>query len=564
MNDLTIKKFDPVKLFLVGACLILILFFFFDLSPRTSIAQSQVPFLGKPPLTEALFSKGEALYQKHCVSCHGALGAGDGEAAYLLYPKPRDFTRGEFRLVSTTDMTVRDEDLFKTITRGMPGSVMPPWEFLNERDRWGLVYYVRYLIELGMSEEKGEMTNERIEKGLLWDQKKKLATAQIDPEAIIKASQEPSVKEEGLTLGRELFVKACAACHGNMGRGDGRQIMKDSLGVPLKPRDLTAGIFKGASSPEELYCRIVGGLPGSPMPSYHGAFTEEQIWDLIHYVRTLPKPGAEERARLRRVKIVAHRAQETLTVDPLAGYWSNIEPVFVSVTPLWWRNDRIEGIEVRALHNGTQIAILLSWRDAAQDDSIIAPQSFSDGAALQFSMEEDPPFFAMGSSTSPVYIWHWKASWQKDVAEHVDVETAYPNTAIDWYPDQTNYEPGSPFETRDSKTEFHDPLFITGWGAGNPLSNPKKRRPAEEARAKGFGSLTIQIPKVGKADAKGVWQDEGWRVVFLRSMNASEKDALQFAVGKPMNIAFAVWDGFEKDRNGQKMVSIWDELTLEK
>ncbi|MBI4394877.1 MAG: c-type cytochrome, partial [Candidatus Omnitrophica bacterium] len=235
--------------------------------------QLQLSIPEKPSLTKTLFARGEALYQKQCASCHGLLGAGDGKAAYLLYPKPRDFTRGEFRLISTNDMNARDEDLFKVITRGMPGSAMPPWEFLAPEDRWSLVYYVRYLIQLGKKRAKGEMTDEVIQKGLSWSQKQKLAKVEIDPEAVIKVSEEPSITQESLARGQELFVKACASCHGPQGRGDGQQIMQDGLGFPLKPRDLTAGIFKGASSSEELYYRIAAGLPGSPMPSYQAALT---------------------------------------------------------------------------------------------------------------------------------------------------------------------------------------------------------------------------------------------------------------------------------------------------
>ncbi|MBI4322646.1 MAG: c-type cytochrome, partial [Candidatus Omnitrophica bacterium] len=83
---------------------------------------SEAVSTAKPPPTPALFEMGRRLYEKQCASCHGLRGAGDGAAAYLLYPKPRDFTQNEFRLVSTNSMQATDEDLFLTITRGMPGS----------------------------------------------------------------------------------------------------------------------------------------------------------------------------------------------------------------------------------------------------------------------------------------------------------------------------------------------------------------------------------------------------------------------------------------------------------
>ncbi|MBI1870316.1 MAG: c-type cytochrome [Chlamydiae bacterium] len=514
----------------------------------------------KPVPTQEAFVKGKALFGKQCAVCHGPQGAGDGPAAYLLYPKPRDFTRNEFRLISTTQMKATDEDLFETITRGMPGSSMPSWEHLSDQDRWALVYYVRYLAEYQNDVKRGEIFPEV--KGVSWKTIEKMLATAVDPKIVIQVPNEPAVNPESIERGKELFVKACASCHGPEGKGDGQQMMKDSLGFPTKPRDLTSGIFKGESNSSALYDRIVAGLPGSPMPSYARALKDDQIWDLIHYVQTLPQPEAEERSRVHRVKIVALRTKEKLDLNPLAPYWETARPSFVSLTPLWWRNTRVEGVDVSVLCSDEDIEILLSWKDATKDISTLDPQSFSDGAAVQFSAEKDPPFFGMGSAQSPVSIWHWKASWQEDMKEWKDVEMQYPNTATDWYEAQKNYQYGSSFETKDSKTKFHDPHFITGWGAGNPLSNPAPEVAAEEARAQGAGTLTTMRPQLEKVDAKGVWSDGTWQVVFKRKLETQEKERLQFEPGVSFSFAFAIWDGSEKDRNGQKMISIWNDLEI--
>ena len=45
------------------------------------------------------------IYTRHCTPCHGERGRGDGPAARFLDPPPRDFDRGAFRLVSTTNGT---------------------------------------------------------------------------------------------------------------------------------------------------------------------------------------------------------------------------------------------------------------------------------------------------------------------------------------------------------------------------------------------------------------------------------------------------------------------------
>jgi len=77
-----------------------------------------------PTSTEAL-ARGQQTFAKQCAPCHGVEGRGDGEAAYLLYPRPRNFHAGKFRLVSTWEGVPTDDDLFQTISRGMPGSAMP-------------------------------------------------------------------------------------------------------------------------------------------------------------------------------------------------------------------------------------------------------------------------------------------------------------------------------------------------------------------------------------------------------------------------------------------------------
>ena len=100
-----------------------------------------------PPSTPKLLALGKQIYVQQCAACHGIGGRGDGEAAYLLYPKPRDFVAARYRLVSTWERVPTDQDLFDTISRGMPGSAMPSWEHLAAEQRWALVYYIKSLAE---------------------------------------------------------------------------------------------------------------------------------------------------------------------------------------------------------------------------------------------------------------------------------------------------------------------------------------------------------------------------------------------------------------------------------
>ena len=101
-----------------------------------------------PPLDPAtvlepspeLLARGKALFERHCQSCHGADGRGDGPAAGTLSPAPRDFTRAG-------DWTngPGKAAIFHTLETGVPGSAMVAWDFLTKRDRMALVHYIQSL-----------------------------------------------------------------------------------------------------------------------------------------------------------------------------------------------------------------------------------------------------------------------------------------------------------------------------------------------------------------------------------------------------------------------------------
>ena len=159
------------------------------------------------PSSSALLALGKKAYAKECLACHGATGDGEGEAAYLLYPRPRDFTSGQFRLVSTWDSIPTDEDLFRTISRGMPGSAMPSWGHLSEETRWGLLHYVKSFskrpLEVNPSREPDADGN--------------------GGAGVVKVPAEPPYDGEAEARARSIFAKSCAPCHGPSGKGDGQQ-----------------------------------------------------------------------------------------------------------------------------------------------------------------------------------------------------------------------------------------------------------------------------------------------------------------------------------------------------
>src|SRR5262245_33067020 len=97
---------------------------------------------GAPP---APGSRGKRVYDKHCVECHGTDGKGDGPAAHLMTPRPRDFTRGRYKIRSTeTGSVPTDDDLLRSVRQGLYASAMPGWQqLLPDDDIRAVVAYVK-------------------------------------------------------------------------------------------------------------------------------------------------------------------------------------------------------------------------------------------------------------------------------------------------------------------------------------------------------------------------------------------------------------------------------------
>ncbi|MCL5266904.1 MAG: cytochrome c [Bacteroidetes bacterium] len=103
---------------------------------QTTSTSSPLAVLLDP--AKPMIEKGKNLYMTDCVACHGAAGDGNGPAAATLNPKPRDFHSDKGwvngRLMS---------GMFKTLTDGITGSAMPPFNSISVGDRLALISYVR-------------------------------------------------------------------------------------------------------------------------------------------------------------------------------------------------------------------------------------------------------------------------------------------------------------------------------------------------------------------------------------------------------------------------------------
>jgi Cytochrome C oxidase, cbb3-type, subunit III len=90
---------------------------------------------GRQDGTDAQHGTGRTLYLKYCSQCHGEKGDGEGYAAIHLYPRPRNFTTGKFKIRTTPNGALpTHQDLVNIIRRGMPYTSMPAWSIFSDQE----------------------------------------------------------------------------------------------------------------------------------------------------------------------------------------------------------------------------------------------------------------------------------------------------------------------------------------------------------------------------------------------------------------------------------------------
>jgi len=204
-------------------------------------------------------------------------------------------------------------------------------------------------------------------------------------------------------------------------------------------------------------------------------------------------------------------------LDPLAAEWSAIpgEPLKLDATPLANQPSeyikasrdekqigKVRHLLVQAAHNGSDILFRLTWEDTNKNVEVTDTNVFPDACGILMPLNGgDPPIDEMGSKDAPVNAWFWRA-------------------------------------------DFNDT--------------------ARNTVAHGLG--TTQFSKECPIQAKAVWGNGAWAMVFARALAVPQQatEAVQLAVGQPVKVAFAVWEGSNGERAGVKSFSKgWRELALE-
>jgi DMSO reductase family type II enzyme heme b subunit len=206
-------------------------------------------------------------------------------------------------------------------------------------------------------------------------------------------------------------------------------------------------------------------------------------------------------------------------------------------------------VRVRALTDGSKLAVRLDWPDPKPND-VPGPASFSDACALQMPAQpaRDQPAPQMGEPGRPVEISYWRASWQAIVdGRPDDIRALHPGAAPDGYPfEAASLTRGSPEQVAMAKR------YAPARALGNDLGGPRTQ-PVQDLVGEGPG--TLRPAAQARSEGRGVRTPSGWSVVIVRPLAGT-------AGGTPDVIAFAVWSGEHDEAGARKMRTGWVPLRL--
>jgi hypothetical protein len=151
----------------------------------------------------------------------------------------------------------------------------------------------------------------------------------------------------------------------------------------------------------------------------------------------------------------------------------------------------------------------------------------------------------MGAAAGALDLWQWRGGLGK---------TGASDQLLDEYPFDRIVH-------RDHDKTKPLPDFITARANGNPLATGQHA--GHNLTAIGPGSTTFRPAASQHVTAAGEWNGNRWSVLLRRPLSVPAGGGVSLSSGGDYSAAFAVWDGATRDRGGQKLVTIWQDLHLE-
>lgn len=268
----------------------LLLFVFNSCGNKMGPFMEAKTFAGGIKVSPQTLNHGRQIYTNYCFQCHGKNGDGKGPASKGLVPPPRNFTLGVYKFASVLvgDLP-HDEDFYEILKKGLHGTAMLPWD-LTENQLFAVVQYIKTFAPK-VWEAKGAKLGEKI-------------TVPKDPYTLAH-------KSSAIEHGKYVYhvVAQCTICHRGYATREEIYLMSkksDSLitefeddyydgklqeydqGYKVLPPDFTWDEVRSAQTVEELFLRIAAGVGGgSTMPSWKETITDNEIWAVSYYVKSL-------------------------------------------------------------------------------------------------------------------------------------------------------------------------------------------------------------------------------------------------------------------------------------
>jgi hypothetical protein len=240
-------------------------------------------------------------------------------------------------------------------------------------------------------------------------------------------------------------------------------------------------------------------------------------------------------------ELVAFPATSPVSLDTDAAAWGDASQIEIPLTAqqvVWPFGGTVPTLKAAALHSEGRIYIRLEWQDATRDDDVVSLDTFVDAAAVEFpaTAATSVPALCMGQADGGVNIWQWRAG----AAE------GRPNSITEL--SENGYVDLPPSE---------DDLYFPARAAGNVVSHPHV---IQDLVATGFGSLDAASDQ--ELQGAATWDGERWSVVFARELTSGAEDKISLGEGASTDVAFAVWDGSEQERNGSKSISAFVSMQV--